>query len=55
MQEEIKLSQWWKTPSAQASFERVKQAKRDRLNAMKQQCRDKKAKLLQEAEEWEQV
>lgn len=50
---EVQLCKWWQTPSAQRSFARAQQARRERIDAMRASMAERKAKL--EAEVWEGV
>jgi hypothetical protein len=46
--EQAQLSKWWKTPSAQAAMKRAEENKRMRIEVMKQQFAERKAKLDKE-------
>jgi hypothetical protein len=49
------LSKWWKTPSAQAAWDRAKQRKRESLQRFLTSRKEKQEALKREVENWKVV
>lgn len=50
----IQLCKWWRTDSARRAFARVEQQRRERIERVRRQFEEKKSRLQQEVEQWEE-
>lgn len=52
MNGEILLSKWWQTESCRQAFARVETQRRERIERVRQDFAERKAKLQQDVDQW---